>query len=45
VLALTTAATLDLAAAHGYRPARPPEPRPARTVAGIAEPLDLVVLG
>jgi adenylate cyclase len=45
VRALTTLATLDLAEAQGYRPARPAEPRPARTVAGIDEPLDLVALG
>jgi adenylate cyclase len=43
--ALTSAATLDLAEAQGYRPARPPERRPARAVMGVEAPVDIVVLG
>ncbi len=42
--ALTTAATLARAQAEGYRPERPPEPRPGRAVEGLGEPVDLVVL-
>ncbi|HEY0525099.1 MAG TPA: adenylate/guanylate cyclase domain-containing protein [Stellaceae bacterium] len=45
VRALTTVDALHLAEAQGHRPAGTVEPRPARTVSGIAEPLDLVVLG
>ncbi|WP_119418003.1 adenylate/guanylate cyclase domain-containing protein [Desertibaculum subflavum] len=44
VVALTTAATRDLAAAQGYDGGRAGETRPARTVAGVAEPVDLVVI-
>lgn len=44
VTALTDAATYDLARAQGFRPESEPECRPASAVAGIAEPVDLVVL-
>ncbi len=45
VRALCPAATCELARAQGYRPAAPLEPRPARRVAGVDAPLDLVILG
>jgi adenylate cyclase len=41
--ALTTRAAYDAARAQGYAEPRPP--RPARRVGGVAEPVDLVVLG
>jgi adenylate cyclase len=44
VRALCTVATWELAGAQGYRAAAPREPRPARPVAGVEAPLDLVVL-
>lgn len=44
VSALTARATYDAAVAQGYVPATPHEHRPGRTVAGVAAPLDLVVL-
>ncbi|MDA1099581.1 MAG: adenylate/guanylate cyclase domain-containing protein [Proteobacteria bacterium] len=44
VTALTTAQTLALAQAQGYAPPRPLHERPARPVAGIGSPVDLVVL-
>ncbi|HEX3210706.1 MAG TPA: adenylate/guanylate cyclase domain-containing protein, partial [Geminicoccaceae bacterium] len=44
VRALCTVATWKLADAQGYRAAAPREPRPARPVAGVEAPLDLVVL-
>jgi adenylate cyclase len=43
--ALTTAAMLALAERQGYRPPRPPEPRPGHPVPGVEAPVDLVVLG
>jgi adenylate cyclase len=43
VTALTTAQTLALAEAQGFRPPAA-EHRPARAVEGLAEPVDLVVL-
>jgi len=42
--ALTTAATLRLAEAQGYRPPRQIEVRPARPVEGLDSPVDLAVL-
>ncbi|MEZ5854435.1 MAG: adenylate/guanylate cyclase domain-containing protein [Hyphomicrobiaceae bacterium] len=42
---LTTARTLALARVQGYRPKGKLETRPARAVAGTAEPVDLVVIG
>jgi adenylate cyclase len=44
VRALTDAATYALAEAQGYGPERPHQRRADRPVAGLAEPLDLVVL-
>jgi adenylate cyclase len=44
VRALCTAAAWELAGAQGYRAAARREPRPARPVAGVDVPLDLVVL-
>lgn len=44
VMALTTAQTVERALAQGYDAARAREVRAARTVAGIAGPLDLVVI-
>ena len=44
VRALTTADTLALAQSQGYSPTRTPEMRPARSVGGVAQPVDLVVL-
>ncbi|MEQ8399048.1 adenylate/guanylate cyclase domain-containing protein [Thalassobaculum sp.] len=44
VRALTDAATYSAAGLQGYRPARPPERRPGRRVAGLDYELDLVVL-
>ncbi len=43
--ALATARALERALEQGYTPARPPEMRRARPVAGIAEPVDLAVIG
>jgi adenylate cyclase len=43
--ALTDAATFALARAQGYVPALPVQPRTARAVAGVEDPVDLVVLG
>lgn len=42
--ALTTAATFERARRQGFRPQAPVETRLRRSVAGVAEPLDLVVL-
>jgi adenylate cyclase len=42
--ALTHGAAYALALAQGYAPRGVAEPRPARAVAGLAGPLDLVVL-
>ena len=44
VRALTTVGTRDRAIAHGYAGGRAREMRRARTVAGIPEPVDLVVV-
>ncbi|MGE0425401.1 MAG: adenylate/guanylate cyclase domain-containing protein [Reyranellaceae bacterium] len=44
VRALTDAATYDLAAAQGYVAVAPVERRAQRAVAGVAAPLDLVIL-
>lgn len=44
VAALTTRATLELALAQGYRPARSHEIRPGRQVAGVETPVDLCIL-
>lgn len=44
VRALTTRDTLALATAQGYVPPAPKEIRPARDVAGVNSPLDLVVI-
>ena len=44
VRALATLPALERAAAQGYAPGRPAEIRPRRAVAGIATPVDLVVL-
>lgn len=44
VRALTTFTARDRAVAQGYAPARPQAPRAARTVAGVATPVDLVVI-
>lgn len=44
VRALTDAATYAAAQAQGYRPPRPAEPRPARSVGGLDGTLDLMVL-
>ena len=43
--ALTDRATYDQAVAQGYRPRASDERRAARRVAGVASPVDLVVLG
>ena len=43
--ALTTVAARERAAAQGYAPSRPQEVRPRREVAGVAAPIDVVVLG
>lgn len=43
--ALTDAATFDLARAQGYGGPARARPLAARTVAGIAAPIDLVALG
>lgn len=45
VRALTTVAARDRAAAQGYAPGRPQEVRLRREVAGVAAPVDVVVLG
>ncbi len=45
VRALCTRETYEQALAQGWLPRVPPEPRPARTVAGVPEPIDLVMLG
>lgn len=42
--AIVTASMFDLACEQGYVPRRPPDRRPARTVAGVPEPVDLVAL-
>ena len=42
--ALTTGATLATARSQGYSAGSEPEIRPARQVAGVEEPIDLVVL-
>ncbi len=42
--ALCTAEAYERATAQGYRPAAPVDLRPQRVVAGVSEPLDLVVL-
>ncbi|MEQ8814997.1 MAG: adenylate/guanylate cyclase domain-containing protein [Thalassobaculum sp.] len=44
VRALTDAATYGSALKQGYRPPAPPERRPGRSVGGLDEPQDLVVL-
>ena len=44
VRAVCDARTLDLALAQGYRPADEAEKRPGIEVAGIAEPIDVIVL-
>jgi adenylate cyclase len=44
VRALCAAETWRLALAQGYRPGRPPDARAQRRVAGVDQPLDLVVL-
>ncbi|MFP6708386.1 MAG: adenylate/guanylate cyclase domain-containing protein [Alphaproteobacteria bacterium] len=44
VTALSTAQTLALAQDQGYKPPAPLEHRPARSVDGTVEPMDLVVL-
>jgi adenylate cyclase len=44
VRALTDQATYDLALVQGYVPPTPGERRAARTVGGVAVPLDLVIL-
>lgn len=44
VNALTTRATLDLAVKQGYKNAADKETRVGRDVAGVAQPIDLVVL-
>ncbi|MEQ9333977.1 adenylate/guanylate cyclase domain-containing protein, partial [Thalassobaculum sp.] len=44
VRALTDAATYGSALEQGYRPPAPPERRPGRSVGGLDEPQDLVVL-
>lgn len=44
VLALTTPDALGRAIAQGYDAARAGEKRGARAVAGVAEPMDLVVI-
>ncbi len=43
-LALTDAASLALAERQGYRPPRPRRALPGQMVAGVAEPLDLMIL-
>jgi adenylate cyclase len=43
--ALTTVAARDRAAAQGHAPGRPQEVRLRREVAGVAAPVDVVVLG
>ena len=43
--ALTTVAARERAAAQGYAPRRPQEVRPRREVAGVAAPVDVVVIG
>jgi adenylate cyclase len=45
VRALTTVATRDRAVAQGYAPRQPQEVRPGREVAGVAAPVDVVVIG
>lgn len=45
VRALCPVATLELAKAQGHRPAGRCETRPGRRIEGVAEPVDLVVLG
>ena len=44
VLALTTTDGMERAEKQGYKALRPGEKRPARSVAGISEPVDLVVI-
>jgi adenylate cyclase len=44
VHALTTAGALERAVEQGFVPARPPETRTHRAVAGVAAPIDVVVL-
>ncbi len=44
VRALTTAESYALARAQGYRPPREPAALPGRAVAGVEDPVDLVVL-
>jgi adenylate cyclase len=44
VRALAAAETYELGRAQGYRPGRPGDTRPRRRVAGVDQPLDLVVL-
>jgi len=44
-LAITSAATLAEADTQGYRPAWPPQIRRGRAVAGIADPMDLAIIG
>ena len=41
---LTTRASYDQAVAQGYQPAEEKEIRPARSIGGLGEPVDLVVL-
>jgi adenylate cyclase len=43
-VALTTGEAFELALAQGYAPAGPTERLPARNVAGMSDPLDIVVL-
>jgi len=45
VRALTTVAARERAAAQGYSPGRPQEVRPRCAVAGVAAPVDVVVIG
>jgi adenylate cyclase len=44
VRALCDARTYDLACRQGYAPPTPRERRPARTVGGVADPLEIVIL-